>query len=86
MPDAINISSVLVLAPLGQVTATTRQLAELPGVEVHFTDSATGRIVATLETSGVEDQQVGLRRIQALPHIIQAEMAFHYCESDFPEF
>lgn len=85
MAETVSISSVLVLSPPGQLAAITQQMAELPGVEVHYTDPVTGRVVATLEASGVEDQQDGLRRIQALPHVIQAEMAFHYCESDLPE-
>jgi periplasmic nitrate reductase NapD len=85
MDETINISSLLVLVPPGQLQATMQRLAGLAGVEVHYSDPATGRIVATMEASTVDDQQDGLRHIQALPHVIQAEMAFHYCGPDFPE-
>ena len=50
----------------------------LPGVEVQFTDAARGRIVVTQESDTTDEQEAGLRRIQALPGLFAAELVCHY--------
>ena len=78
----MNISSILVVVPPPQLAATQQRLTLLPGVEVHYSDADTGRLVATLEAATVEDEQSGLESIKRLPHVIQAEMACHYCGAE----
>lgn len=80
--QTMNISSILVVVPPRELASTLQRLAALPGVEAHHSDAATGRIVATLEAATIEDEQAGLAGIQALPHVIQAEMACHYVGAD----
>jgi nitrate reductase NapD len=78
----LNISGILVVVPIERMSGTTEALNALPGVEVHHTDPATGRIVVTQEAASVEAEVDGLRRIKALPHVILAEMVQHYIDGD----
>jgi nitrate reductase NapD len=76
----MNVSSVVVrVAPAGAAEGV-RRLESLPGVEVLFTDAARGRIVLTQETLTTDEQEAGLRRIQALPGLLSAELVCHYFE------
>jgi nitrate reductase NapD len=76
----MNVSSVVVrVAPAG-VADGVRLLERLPGVEVQFTDVPRGRIVATQESATTDEQEAGLRRIQALPGLLSAELVCHYFE------
>jgi len=58
------------------------QLNGLDGIDVHHIDAATGRIVITQEAESIKDEVEGLKRIQALPGIILAEMSYHNFEDD----
>lgn len=74
----MNVSSIVVrVAPAG-VTEGMRRLGGLPGVEVRFTDAVRGRIVVTQESETTDEQEAGLRRIQALPGLLSAELVCHY--------
>jgi len=77
----MNLSGIVVVVPAAHVEAAIGALGQLPGVEVHHTDRATGRIVVTQQATSVGAEVEGLRRIQALPNVILAEMVYHYFES-----
>jgi nitrate reductase NapD len=57
------------------------ELNALEGVEVHQQDPI-GRVVVVLEAETVREETNGLRRIQAVPGVLMAEMVFHYFEDD----
>ena len=78
----MNISGILVVVQPERLEETVEVLRGLPAVEVHHTEPATGRIVITQEAASIDDEVEGLKRIQALPHIILAEMVHHYFEQD----
>jgi nitrate reductase NapD len=54
----------------------------LEGVEVHQVDEATGRIVAVQEAADIHAEIEGVKRIKAVPHVIMAEMVYHYLAED----
>jgi len=74
----VNLSSIVVRVAPDKVADGVRRLEVLPGVEVQFTDAARGRIVVTQESGTTEEQEAGLRRIQALPGLLSAELVCHY--------
>ena len=78
----LNVSGILVITPAERLQQTILRLSGLPGVDVHHTDPATGRIVVTQEADSVHAEIDGLKRIKALPHIILAEMVHHHFEED----
>jgi nitrate reductase NapD len=78
----VNLSGILVVTHpewLGQVV---ENLNALEGVEVHQVDEATGRIVAVQEAADVHAEIDSLKRIKAVPHVIMAEMVYHYIADD----
>jgi nitrate reductase NapD len=58
------------------------QLKAIAGIDVHYVDDKTGRIVITQEAETISAEVEGLKRIRALPHITLAEMSSHYFEED----
>lgn len=78
MPHAVNVSSIIVRVAPDNVADGVRRLRDLPGVEVRFTDSDRGRIVVTQESETTDEQEAGLRHIQALPGFLSAELVCHY--------
>lgn len=78
----MNISGILVITTPEQTGNITEQLQNLEGVDVHYADDQTGRIVITQEAESIKAEVDGLKRIRALPHIILAEMSYHNFEED----
>jgi nitrate reductase NapD len=78
----MNISGILVVVPPEHVDSMVVRLNRLDGIDVHHRDDSTGRIVITQEAEHVRDEVAGLKRIQALPHVILAEMVYHCFEED----
>jgi len=78
----MNVSGILVVVPVAEMDAAARDLAALPGVDVHHADRATGRIIVTQEAATIGAEVEGLKRIQGLPRVILAEMVHHHFEDD----
>lgn len=78
----MNLSAILVVVTPSEFDATTDRLKQLPGVETHHSDPATGRVIVTLEAPTIHDEVEGLKQIQDLEHVVMAEMVEHYFEED----
>ena len=78
----MNISGILVVVTPQRVESMVEQLQGQDGIDVHHIDAASGRIVITQEAATIRDEVDGLKRIQALPGIILAEMSYHNFEDD----
>lgn len=59
-----------------------RDLEALTGVEVHYCYPDRGQIVAVQEGACLKEQTATLARIQDLPHVILADLVYHYAEPD----
>lgn len=83
----MNLSGILVITRTGHVAETVERLDRLPGVEVHYRDDASGKIVVVQEAETVPDEVEGLKRIKALPNLLLAEMVHHrFDEASESEF
>jgi nitrate reductase NapD len=78
----VNLSGILVVARQGSQAQVVDALNALDGVEVHQVDEASGRIVAVQEAGDIHAEIEGVKRIKALPHVIMAEMVYHYLAED----
>lgn len=78
----MNLSGILVVARPERLSAVIPELNALPGVEVHQVDEATGCIVVVQEATDILAEIEGLKRIKALPHVLVAEMVYHYLAED----
>jgi len=78
----MNLSGILVIAEPRHIDSCISQLNSLPGVNVHFSDVESARIVAIQEAESINAEVDGLKRIKALPQVLFAEMVYHYFEND----
>lgn len=76
----MNISGIVVGLSKDDFPEGLAALSALPGVQVHHQDPAQHRLVVTQETDTTEEQEEGLRRIQALPCVLHAALVHHYFE------
>lgn len=84
----MNLSGILVVADRARQADVVAALNALPGVGIHHVDAPTGRIIAVQEAEDIHAEVEGLRRIKAVPHVIMAEMVYHYLaedDNDYPE-
>lgn len=78
----MHYSGILVQTKTDELPLCVEHLERLPGVEVHFCYPESGRLIAVLETDSAAEQEEGLRRIQLLPHVIQAALVHHRIAED----
>ncbi len=78
----MNVSGILVVVPPEHLPSCIDTLSRLDGVDVHYQDAESGRIVVTQEAENIAAEVEGLKRIKALPHVILAEMVYHCFEDD----
>ncbi len=78
----MNLSGILVVVEPAKLPDTIQKLEALPGVDVHHTDPANGRIVVVQEAPTVREEVAGLERIKSLPDIVLAEMVQHRFDED----
>ena len=74
----MHYSGLIVFCEPSSTEDCVHQLNNCPGIDVYVTDNRRGRVVAVLETETVDEQEAGLRRVQALPHVRAAELVYHY--------
>ena len=78
----MNLSGILVVASRERQQEVVDGLGAIGGVEVHQVDEATGRIIVVQEAADIHAEIDGLKRIKAVPHVLMAEMVYHYLAED----
>ncbi|MCM2329552.1 MAG: chaperone NapD [Lysobacter sp.] len=81
----MNLSGILVVVLPERLAECAADLSTLPGVEVHHTDPATGRLIVVQEADDVAAEMAGLTAIKARPHVRMAEMVYHYFANEGEE-
>ncbi|HFD80673.1 MAG TPA: nitrate reductase formation protein NapD [Gammaproteobacteria bacterium] len=78
----MNVSGILVVVTPEHIDRSVEMLQDMEGIEVHYRDDNTGRIIITQEAEHIRDEVDGLKRIKALPNVVLAEMVYHCFEDD----
>ena len=78
----MHYSGIVVMVRPSRVGDCQRELEKLPGVEVHYSEPESGRLVVVQETANAEQQERGLRRIQELPVVEAAAMVEHRIDTE----
>lgn len=78
----LSVSGLRVTARPADLEVVRSLLNQRPGVEVHATDPATGRLIVTLECPTIGDHQLGLRGIRAVEGVLAADLVMHYRDPD----
>ena len=76
----MNLSSILVYTSPSNLEDLKSSLCALPGIEVHHQCLDTGRMILIQEASDDKTEMDGLRHIKDLPHVMAAEMFYHYVD------
>ena len=81
----MNLSGILVVVPPERLAECVADLESLPGVEVHHTDPATGRLIVVQEARDVDAEMAGLQAIKARAHVRAADLVYHYFATEGEE-
>jgi len=80
----MNISSIVVQTLPKYLDEVIENLKKSGVCDYHFHDEK-GRIIVTIEGEGVKEELEKLRVIEAIPHIIAADMQMAYSEDELDE-
>lgn len=75
----MNLSSILVVTNESKIHDTIGDLSKIDGLEIHYCENQSGRIIVTQEAEDTDMHIAGLQRIKSLPNVVFAEMVYHYC-------
>jgi len=80
----MNISSIVVQTLPKHLDEVVQSLKECEACDYHMHDEK-GRVIITIEGEGVEEELKKLRVIEAIPHVIAADMQMAYSENELNE-
>ncbi len=78
----MNISSIVVQVRQDYVDEVVEALKAADFCDYHFHDKDKGKIIVTVEGEGVEEEIAKVKQIQAIPHVITADMMMAYSEEE----
>ena len=77
----MNLSSIVIQTRPEHLDKVLEAVKSSPDCEYHLHDEK-GRIIVTIEGKDTEEEIGKLRSLQAIPHVVTAEMAFAYSEDE----
>ncbi len=77
----MNVSSIVVQTLPKYIEEVVESLKNLPECDYHFHDEK-GRIIITIEGAGVSEELEKLHVVEAIPHVIAADMQMAYSEDE----
>jgi nitrate reductase NapD len=81
----MNISSIVVQCKQEHYEDVKRSLEESKICDYHFGDKSIGKIIITIEGKDVEEDMHRLSIVQAMPHVLAADMMQTYQEDQLDE-
>lgn len=82
----MNLSGIAVSVRPDSFDDTVGQLEGLAGVEIHYQDPDSARVVIVQEAEDVDAEVEGLKRIKSVPGVVVAELVYHYFADDNQEY
>jgi nitrate reductase NapAB chaperone NapD len=76
----LHVAGLLVSAAPGQLRDVVRHLSAAPGLQVHARDDTTGRIVVTIETASIDEQEAQFAWVRTLCGVRAVDLVCHYFE------
>ncbi len=78
----MNISSIVVQVRQEHIDEVVETLKNADFCDYHFHDKSIGKIIVTVEGENISEEIGKVKQIQALPHVISAEMMMAYSEEE----
>ncbi len=73
-----SVSGLCLMVRPEHLREVEASLRELDWIEVHAREEATGRLIVVQEHETVEEHQQGLRKLQAVEHVLTADLVVHH--------
>jgi len=80
----MNVSSIVVQTVPKFLEEVVQSLKDCEVCDYHMHDEK-GRVIITIEGAGVEEELKKLRVVEAIPHVITADMQMAYSEDELNE-
>ncbi len=80
----MNISSIVVQTLPKYIDEVVQNLKACEACDYHMHDEK-GRIIITIEGNGVSEELEKLKIVEAIPHVISADMQMAYSEDELDE-
>lgn len=77
----MNLSSIVVQVKQVHLDEVLKVILASEDFEYHMHDES-GKIIVTIEGKNTEEEIGKLKKLNAIPHVISAEMAFAYSEEE----
>lgn len=78
----MNISSIVIQTKPSYVKEVVEVCQKSDFCDYHFCDEEKGKIVVTIEGENIDEEMGKLKKIQAIPHVICADMMMAYSEEE----
>jgi nitrate reductase NapD len=78
----MNISSIVVQVRQEYIDEVVEALKAADFCDYHFHDKSIGKIIVTVEGEGISEEIAKVKQIQAIPHVIAADMMMAYSEDE----
>lgn len=78
----MNISSIVIQVKSEFIDDVVRACEASDFCDYHFHDAEKGKIIVTIEGEGIEEEMAKMKKIQAIPHVICADMMMAYSEEE----
>ena len=82
--NTMNVSSIVVKTTPEYIQEVIENINKVDFCEVHFND-ADGKIVVTIEGDSINEQIERMKKIQKIPFVFSANVAYSYCEDEVKE-
>lgn len=76
----LHVAGLLVSVVPGEIRHVMRHLSAAPGLQVHARDDITGRIVVTIDTASIDEQEAQFEWVRTLPGVRVVDLVCHYFE------
>lgn len=77
----MNVSSIVVKTVPEHLQEVIADINAIDLCEVHFNDDE-GKIVVTIEGENINDQMERMKKIQAIPNVVSANLSYSYTEEE----
>lgn len=77
----MNVSSIVVQTVPKYLEEVVQSLKDCEACDYHLHDEL-GRIIVTIEGTGVEEELKKLKVVEAIPHVLAADMQMAYSEDE----
>jgi len=77
----MNVSSIVVTTEQEHLQEVIDNINAIDLCEVHFSNDE-GKIVVTIEGKNIDEQMDRMKKIQAIPNVVSANLSYSYTEDE----